>query len=102
MLNLHRDKKVGRCERGRDGKIFSDHRQDGNDEVYRLYVRLKRKKEKKVLSHSRTQRVLTCLNGAIIRRWFHFVQCVLSSPISYYGDSMSSVIRKVMLVKMTW
>ena len=28
------------------GKILSDHRQDGNDEVHRLYVRLKKKKKK--------------------------------------------------------
>ena len=33
MLNLHRDKKIVRREPGRDGKILSDHRQDGNDEV---------------------------------------------------------------------
>ena len=33
MLNLHRDKKVVRREPGRDGKIFCDHRQDGNEEV---------------------------------------------------------------------
>ena len=32
MLNLHRDKKIVRREPGRDGKILSDHRQDGNDE----------------------------------------------------------------------
>ena len=38
MLNLHRDKKNVRCEPGRDGKILSDHRQDGNDEVHRLYL----------------------------------------------------------------
>ena len=30
MLNLHRDKKIVRREPGRDGKILSDHRQDGN------------------------------------------------------------------------
>ena len=36
MLNLHRDKKIERREPGRDAKIFSDHRQDGNDEVRRL------------------------------------------------------------------
>ena len=30
--------------RGRDGRILSDHRQDGNDEVPRLYVRFKKKK----------------------------------------------------------
>ena len=37
MLNLHRDKKNNvRREPGRDGKILSDHRQDGNDEVHRL------------------------------------------------------------------
>ena len=48
MLNLHRDKKIVRREPGRDGKILSDHRQDGNDEVHRLQVRLK-KKTKKVL-----------------------------------------------------
>ena len=46
MLNLHRDKKIVRREPGRDGKILSDHRQDGNDEVHRLYVRLKRKEKK--------------------------------------------------------
>ena len=28
------------------GKILSDHRQDGNDEVHRLYVRLKKKEKK--------------------------------------------------------
>ena len=32
---------------GRDGKILSDHRQDGNDEVHRLQVRLKKKRKKK-------------------------------------------------------
>ena len=42
MLNLHRDKEIVRREPGRDGKILSDHRQDGNDEVHRLYVRLKK------------------------------------------------------------
>ena len=36
VLNLHRDKKIVRREPGRDGKILSDHRQDGNDEVHRL------------------------------------------------------------------
>ena len=36
LLNLYRDKKTVRCEPGRDGKILSDHRQDGNDEVNRL------------------------------------------------------------------
>ena len=36
MLNLRRDKKNVRREPGRDGKILSDHRQDGNDEVHRL------------------------------------------------------------------
>ena len=36
MLNLHRDKKNVRREPGRDGKILSDHRQDGNDGVHRL------------------------------------------------------------------
>ena len=36
MLNLHRDKEIVRREPGRDGKILSDHRQDGNDEVHRL------------------------------------------------------------------
>ena len=30
MLNLHRDEKISRREAGRDGKILSDHRQDGN------------------------------------------------------------------------
>ena len=30
MLNLHRDKKIASREPGRDGKIFSDHRKDGN------------------------------------------------------------------------
>ena len=39
MLNLHRDKKIVRREPGRDGKILSGHRQDGNDEVHRLEVR---------------------------------------------------------------
>ena len=42
MLNLH-----VRREPGRDGKIPSDHRQDGNDEARRLKVTKKRKKEKK-------------------------------------------------------
>ena len=46
MLNLHRDKKNVRREPGRDGKILCDHRQDGNDEVHRLYVRLKGEKKK--------------------------------------------------------
>ena len=46
MLDLHRDKKIARREPGRDGKILSDHRQDGNDEVHRLEVRLKKKKKK--------------------------------------------------------
>ena len=32
MLNLHRDKKLVRREPGRDGKILSNHRQDGNVE----------------------------------------------------------------------
>ena len=41
MLNLHRDKIIVRREPGRDRKIYSDHRQDGNDEVHRLYVRFK-------------------------------------------------------------
>ena len=36
VLNLHRDKEIVRREPGRDGKILSDHRQDGNDEVHRL------------------------------------------------------------------
>ena len=45
MLNLHRDKKIVRREPGRDRKILCDHRQDGNDEVHRLYVRLKKKKK---------------------------------------------------------
>ena len=31
-----RDKKNVRREPGKDGKILSDHRQDGNDEVHRL------------------------------------------------------------------
>ena len=31
MLNLHRDKKFGRHEPGRDGKILSNHKQDGNE-----------------------------------------------------------------------
>ena len=46
MLNLRRDKKIAlkklqgvRREPGRDGKILSDHRQDGSDEVHRLQVR---------------------------------------------------------------
>ena len=47
MLNLHRDKKFVRREPGRDGKILCDHRQDGNDEVHRLQVRLKKKRKKK-------------------------------------------------------
>ena len=50
MLNLHRDKKIVRREPGRDGKILCDHRQDGNDEVHRLKVRLKKKKKKKKVS----------------------------------------------------
>ena len=48
MLNLHRDKKIGRREPGRDGKILCDRRQDGNDEVHRLKVRLKKKRKKKL------------------------------------------------------
>ena len=32
----HSGDKIVRREPGRDGKILSDHRQDGNDEVYRL------------------------------------------------------------------
>ena len=46
MPNLHRDKKIVRREPGRDGKILSDHRQDGNDEVHQLLVRLKKEKKK--------------------------------------------------------
>ena len=46
MPNLHRDKNVKR-EPGRDGKIVSVHRQDGNVEAHRLQVRWKKKKEKK-------------------------------------------------------
>ena len=42
-------KKNVRREPERDGKILGDHRQDGSDEVHRLYVRLKKKEEKKVL-----------------------------------------------------
>ena len=38
MLKLHRDTKFVRREPGRDGKILSDHRQDGNVEAHRLYV----------------------------------------------------------------
>ena len=61
MLNLHRDKKIVRRETGRDGKILSDHRQDGNDEVHRLKVRFKKKKKKKrpVASTVSTMRVRT-------------------------------------------
>ena len=55
MLNLHRDKKNVRREPGRDGKILSDHRQDGNDEVHRLYgvseIKEKKKKKKKCVVH---------------------------------------------------
>ena len=47
MLNLHRDKNIVRREQGRDGKILCDHRQDGNDEVHRLQVRLKKKEKRK-------------------------------------------------------
>ena len=47
VLNLDRDKKIVRREPGRDGKILCDHRQDGNDEVHRLKVRLKKKERKK-------------------------------------------------------
>ena len=36
MLNLNRDKKNVRREPGIDGRILSDHRQDGNDEIHRL------------------------------------------------------------------
>ena len=50
MLNLQRDKNTVRREPGRDGKILSDHRQDSNDEVHRLLVRLKKKKKKKKVS----------------------------------------------------
>ena len=39
LLNLNRNKKIVRREPRRDGKILSDHRQDGNDEVHRLKVR---------------------------------------------------------------
>ena len=46
MLNLHRDKKIVRREPGRDGKILCDHRQDGNYEVHRLYVRLKKERKR--------------------------------------------------------
>ena len=53
MLNLHRDKKIVRREPGRDGKILCDHRQDGNDEVHRLYqvseMKEKEKKEEKTM-----------------------------------------------------
>ena len=37
--------KIVRRELGRDGKILSDHRQDGNDEVHRLSVRYIKKKK---------------------------------------------------------
>ena len=40
LVNLHRGKKFLTREPGRDGKILGDHRQDGNDEVHRLKVRL--------------------------------------------------------------
>ena len=47
MLNLRiAIKKIVRREPGGDGRILSDHRQDGNDEVHRLKVRLKKKKKK--------------------------------------------------------
>ena len=36
LLDRSGDKKIVRHEPGRDGKILSDHRQDGNDEVHRL------------------------------------------------------------------
>ena len=49
MLNLHRDKKIVRRESGRDWKVLNDHKQDGNDEVHRLQVRLKKKNEKSPL-----------------------------------------------------
>ena len=35
---MYHDKKIVRCEAERDGKILSDHKQDGNDEVHRLYI----------------------------------------------------------------
>ena len=48
MLNLHRDKKSQGVNRGEMGRsLNSDHRQDGNDEVHRLEVRLLKKKKKK-------------------------------------------------------
>ena len=48
MLNLHRDKKIVRRELGRDGKILSDHRQDGNDEIKKAIIvdEIKKKKKK--------------------------------------------------------
>ena len=50
MLNLHRDKTIVRREPGRDGKILCDHRQDGNDEIHRLYVRWKKRKKSSINS----------------------------------------------------
>ena len=44
MLNLHRDKKIVRHKPGKDGKILSDHRQDGNSEAHRHLVRRKKTK----------------------------------------------------------
>ena len=46
MLNLHRDKKIVRREPGRDGKILSDHKQDGNDEAHRLFSEILKNKNK--------------------------------------------------------
>ena len=63
MLNLHHDKKIVRREPGRDGNILiSDHRQDGNDEVHRLQVRSKKKKEKR-------KRLLVCTVEMVIRQF---------------------------------
>ena len=46
-------KKIVRREPGRDGRILSDHRQDGNDEVHRLYQVGEIIKKKKKLTTSR-------------------------------------------------
>ena len=39
-------RKIAMREPGRDGKILSDHRQDGNDEAHRLQVRFKKQTKK--------------------------------------------------------
>ena len=56
MLNLHRDKKIGKArELEREGKILSDHRRDGNVEAHRLQVRLKEKNKNRVRAGDRSE-----------------------------------------------